>query len=142
MLAFAFGGICTAMVKRGTVSGKQDSQGPKTAIDKKQVKLNDLSIASESGHRELMPQRVSELRDLFLRGRYGRNLLMGPGIIEGQMDAMGRHVLEDGKHTVAALMECQQDCCCSFWVSSKTPLTPYHMTRNTNWPNYWGSFFK
>ena len=92
------------------VKGKaSDDKGPKLS-GTINVSLDDLSTLEASGHRELDSGRVEELVTLFKAGRYGRGLLRGPGVIAGLTDKSGHCLLEDGKHTVAAL-----PLCCTPW---------------------------
>ena len=93
------------------VRGKaDDSKGPSLTNDKRIVRLEDLSIDESSGHRALDPARVTSLLETFMSGKYGRNknLLRGPGVIDKALDKEGLQILEDGKHTIAALKKCQE----------------------------------
>ena len=45
------------------------------------VKLEDISTADDSGWRDVDRERVDELKEIFMRGDYGQNILGGPMIV-------------------------------------------------------------
>ena len=75
------------------------------------LSLEDISIADDSGWRPIDDTRVAELKNAFLRGEYGQNLLRKPSVLLSNnvpvMSRDGLRRLADGKHTVAALQELQ-----------------------------------
>lgn len=77
-------------------------------IDTKIISLDDISIAEDSGWRELDAERVTELVDSFRKGEYGHGILTIPSVLSFQdvlkkSSTDGRLLLNNGKSTVAAL---------------------------------------
>ena len=71
------------------------------------VALDSLSIAEDSGWRQLDEERVKELEAAFLEGGYGSTTLAGPSIVYDQGNPLvasdGGSVIYNGKHCIAAL---------------------------------------
>ena len=71
------------------------------------VKIEDISLAEDSGWRPVDAERVEELVQTFLGGQYGLGLLKAPSIIQQdgkpKMASDGRQRLSDGKNTMTAL---------------------------------------
>ena len=78
-------------------------------LDSKRLMLDELSIAEDSGWRELDSERVAELADLFRAGDYGATTLAAPSVLFGenqqylQSQVDGRIRLNNGLSTIAAL---------------------------------------
>ena len=73
------------------------------------VPLSEISVGESSGWRELTPERVEELKEIFMRGEYDKNVLKKPSLRHvgylPKTDAQGMKLVFDGKHTTAALKE-------------------------------------
>ena len=78
-------------------------------VDSKRLKLDELSVAEDSGWRDLDTERVAELADLFRAGDYGATTLAAPSVFFGengkylQSKEDGRIRLNNGLSTIAAL---------------------------------------
>ena len=72
------------------------------------VDIDEVSLEEDSGWRAIDPARVQELKDAFMRGEYGQNILRKPSLLFWQgapkISAKdGKILLADGKATFAAL---------------------------------------
>lgn len=80
---------------------------PVTVKEGELVKISDVSVAADSGWREVNQRRVDELVDSFKTGLYGVGLLRRPSILSAhgavKLASDGRSTLMDGKHTFVAL---------------------------------------
>lgn len=77
------------------------------------VLLDSLSIADDSGWRQLDEERVNELEAAFFEGGFGQTALAGPSVVHVQGQPLfsahdGGAVLFNGKHCVAALMRVRE----------------------------------
>jgi hypothetical protein len=80
-----------------------------TAVGHEKLRLDEVSLASDSGWRELDNERVDELVAVIMQGSWGMTSLAGPSIVsEGgtkQCSAEdGKFVIFNGKHIVKALL--------------------------------------
>ena len=86
---------------------------PKVLNDSLVMPLSDISTAADSGWRELDTKRVYELKEKFLRGEFGQNLLKKPAVLSEdgtgtklkKATTDGNTLLVDGKHCIQALKE-------------------------------------
>ena len=96
-------------------SGPKSSAGtkalaaPKVVVASMTVAIEDVSLAEDSGWREIDQARVAELRQSFEGGQYGMNLLKKPSLLQesGQRLTCKDTLLKlaDGKHTFQALSD-------------------------------------
>lgn len=82
-------------------------------VGHKVVKLEEISLADDSGWRELDAERVSELCEVIKGGSYGATSLMGPSLVQQDNKMVlsatdGRFVIYNGKHFISALLRCQE----------------------------------
>ncbi len=86
----------------------EPAQAPRV-IDNRRIKLDDISIAEDSGWRELDEERIQELTVAFKNGEFGQTTLGCASVTADQQDKLktsrhdGRYRLSNGKSTVAAL---------------------------------------
>ena len=75
------------------------------------IPLEEISVADDSGWRELAQGHVAELRATILNGDYGSTTLAKPSLLVDQADKIvlsgvdGCYVINNGKHFVAALQQ-------------------------------------
>ena len=91
--------------------GAKQLCAPKTACPETLVAISEISLEEDSGWRPIDPNRVRELKDAFVRGEYGQNLLRKPSLLwfsgAPKLSTNGLGRLADGKATFAALKELQ-----------------------------------
>jgi len=91
--------------KAATASAKV----PKVTQEAVLVLVQDVCTLAESGWRPLGDQRVQELKETFLAGYYGLNILKKPSLLytdgSPKCGTDGNRLLCDGKHTIYALQE-------------------------------------
>jgi len=82
---------------------------PKVLEESRLIAIEDVCLGEDSGWRRVDPKRVSDLKQRFLDGEYGRNVLRKPSIIQvsghDKKGMDGRVILCDGKHTFCALKD-------------------------------------
>lgn len=100
------------------IKGVAVNKGPVVIQRGTRIKLQDLSCDPTSGHRDVDPDRVRELKAEFRDGKYKQTLLGAPSIVKGELDTNGKTLLQDGKATVKALQDCLK-WICSKWICSK-----------------------
>ena len=82
---------------------------PKVLEESRLIAIEDVCLGEDRGWRRVDPKRVSDLKQKFTDGEYGRNILRKPSIIQvpghDKKGTDGRIILCDGKHTVCALKD-------------------------------------
>ena len=104
----------TAGTAAAKAKAKAKAKAPKL-ISSETVLLRDLSVAEDSGWREIDSERVIELTNTILEGGWGATSLKGPSLIADDSGRLlnsttdGRIILFDGKHLVQALQNLLND---------------------------------
>ena len=101
------------MSSAATAKAKVKAQAPKL-IGSKEIKLEEISIAEDSGWREIDEDRCQELEAIILEGGWGATSLKGPSLIADDGGKVqnstvdGKAILFEGKHLVKVLQVLEQ----------------------------------
>ena len=105
------GRMATSKAKSMAKAAFEQKVVPIVVAQSYSIRLEDVSVGDMSGWRETDAKRVCDLKDLFLGGEYGLNILRKPAVLQAhgapKNDTDGLRLLGDGKHTFAALRECK-----------------------------------
>ena len=102
------------MSAQAKAEAKAKSQAPKL-LRCEVIPLADISVADDSGWREIDDERCTELQDVILDGSWGATALKGPSLIADDSGKLqfctidGKAILFDGKHLVTVLQFLKQD---------------------------------
>jgi hypothetical protein len=82
---------------------------PTVVAENQRIPITEVDCSIESGWRDVDLARVAELKDMFLKGLFGVNLLRRPMVLKRHgalaRSTSGNVLLLDGKHTFVALTE-------------------------------------
>ena len=96
--------LARAMAQKVGVAGIQAR-----VVKTQQVQLDDISLASDSGWRDVDPHMVAQLKEKLMQGDLGRTTLGNPSIVCEQQQALtasdGKLCINNGKHIITALVE-------------------------------------
>ena len=105
-------GIFVAKPSPAKRKGEHQAAAPKIVQASFIIKLEEISVASDSGWREFDQRRVAELVATFEQGEYKQNIMSKPAVLSFSgrpvLASDGLRKLADGKHTIMALKECLQ----------------------------------